>query len=340
MNRLWVQLWLGMVLFTGLALSILVGAAFLLDEVLPPGEQGPLVLGGVFLVGVTLSALAAATLARYLAKPLSLVSQAAQRVANGDLSARVQTTTRRTKGRGEIAQLLRNFDGMAESLERLERERRANAAATAHELRTPLTVLKGRLEALRDGVFEVTPNELVLLVAQADALSHLVEDLRTLSLAEVSKLSLDFGTVDLARLAREVLEGYETQAAARGVRLVLNALGDVYVKGDRMRLRQVMTNLLDNALAFSPREGRICVSLSHDVNGAVLVVRDTGPGIRREALGRVFDRFYQDDTARLEGGSGLGLAIVESLIGLHGGHVEARNHPEGGAELYVTLPRR
>lgn len=229
---------------------------------------------------------------------------------------------------------------MAESLERLERERRANDAATAHELRTPLTVLKGRLEALRDGVFEVTPNELVLLVAQADALSHLVEDLRTLSLAEVSKLSLDFGTVDLARLAREVLEGYETQAAARGVRLVLNALGDVYVKGDRMRLRQVMTNLLDNALAFSPREGRICVSLSHDVNGAVLVVRDTGPGIRREALGRVFDRFYQDDTARLEGGSGLGLAIVESLIGLHGGHVEARNHPEGGAELYVTLPRR
>ena len=338
MNRLWVQLWLAFILFTALTLGVLVAAAFLLDEALPPGEQAPIVLSGVVVLGGTLSVLFAATLARYLAGSISLVSRAAQRIASGDLSARARTATRRSPGRGEMAQLLNLFDGMAESLEKLERDRLAGAAALAHELRTPLTILKGRLEALRDGVFSPTSKEFGLLLVQIDSLSRLVEDLRTLSLAEAGKLSLNLERVDLARLAQAVIDSSETQAVARGVQFVLNVHGEVQVMGDERRLQQIVTNLVDNALAFSPQGGRVYVSLTSDPSQVVLSVRDTGPGVRPEALAHIFERFYQDDTARSSNGVGLGLAIVRSLVSLHGGHVEARNHPQGGAEFCVTLP--
>lgn len=340
MNRLWAQLWLALILFTAVTLGVLVAAAFVLDEVLPPGEQGPIVLGGVLLVGGTLSVLFASMLARYLAGPISWVSRAAQRIAGGDLSARARTANKQARGRGEVTQLLTFFDGMAESLERLEQERREGAAALAHELRTPLTVLKGRLEALRDGVFKPTLEEFDLLLTQINALSRLVEDLRTLSLADAGQLSLKRETVDLVRLTQEVLAGNEIQAREREVQFVLTADNTVYSHGDGVRLRQIVTNLTDNALAFSPPRGTIYVTLFNNSGRVVLTVRDTGPGIRSEALAYVFDRFYQDDAARSMKGSGLGLAIVKSLVGVHGGHVEVRNHPDGGAEFRVTLPRR
>ncbi len=342
MNRLWARLWLGLIVFAVLTLGLLVGAAFVLDEVLPSGEQGFLVLGGVVGVGGTLSVLTALVLARLLAGPLSLVSRAARRVASGDLSARVPVTVRGAEGRGELSRLQLDFNAMAESLERLERERRVYAAATAHELRTPLTVLKGRLEGLRDGVLEATPDELALLLTQIGMLARLIEDLRTLSLAEVNRLDLDLGTVDLTRLASEVIAGCEIQAGTGGVHLSLVSPAEVFVKGDRTRLRQVITNLLDNALAFSPKESRVDVLVSRGTDNAVLVVRDAGPGVRPEALERIFDRFYQDGAAGPVpvGGSGLGLAIAKSLVRLHGGHIEARNHPEGGAEFRVILPHQ
>ena len=339
MNRLWVQLWLAFILFTAVTLGVFVAAAFVLDEVLPPGEQAPVVLAGVLLVGGTLSVLFAASLARRLAGPLSRVSRAAQRVAAGDLNARARTADEQAGGRGEVAQLLSCFDGMAESIERLERERREVAAALAHELRTPLTILRGRLEALRDGVFGPTPKEFELLLAQTDALSRLAEDLRTLSLAEAGKLSLNHEKIDLVRLTQEVLAGSELPARGREVQFVLTADSDVYAFGDEVRLRQVVTNLTDNALAFSPLRGTIYISLFSESKKITLTVRDTGPGIRPEALAYVFDRFYQDDAARSAKRSGLGLAVVKSLVGLHGGHVEVRNHPGGGAEFRVTLPR-
>lgn len=334
---LWVRLWLGFVLVAALTLGVLAGCAFLLDAVLPPGEQGPLVLGGVLLVGGAVSVLVAALLARQLARPLSLVSQVARRVAGGDLSARVQARPREMRGRDEAAQLLINFDAMAESLERLEGERQASAATIAHELRTPLTILKGRLEALRDGVLKVTPEELALLLAQTDLLTYLVEDLRVLSLADAGRLVLERGEVDLSRLVRELTESVALKAAGRLVELTCEVREGLRVQGDEQRLRQVIANLLDNALKFSPTSGQVVVALFQDAERVTLRVRDSGPGVRSEALAHLFDRFYRDDD--MSKGSGLGLAVVKSLVELHGGRVAARNHPQGGAEFEVVLPR-
>lgn len=290
--------------------------------------------GGLF------SVLLAALIAWYLARPLSAVSSAARQVAGGNLSARallpVGEQRRLRRGRGdEAVRLVYDFNVMAASLERLEAERQATTAAIAHELRTPLAVLQARLAALRDGVFALDLREVHLLAQQTELLARLVEDLRHLSLADAGKLELDLCKFDLAALVRDVVAGFEPQAAAKGVRLEV-CTQEVTLVGDAVRLRQVLTNLLDNALRFTPDAGYVGVTLQRAEVGVTLLVRDTGPGIPEEARSRVFERFYYADAER--SGSGLGLAIVRSLAELHGGQVQAMNAPEGGASFRVSLP--
>ena len=289
-------------------------------------------------VGLVLSALFAALIAWRLARPLSAVSKAARLFAEGDLSARArllpgQGRYERRWG-GEAIRLVDDFNAMAASLERLEAERQATTAAIAHELRTPLAVLQARLAALRDGIFALDAREVQLLAQQTDLLARLVEDLRTLSLAEAGKLTLNLHTCNLSALVRDVVESFEPRAAAKGVRLEVRA-EEATLMGDAPRLRQVVGNLLDNALRFAPERSSVEVTLRTDQVGVSLLVRDTGPGLSESDRVRVFERFYRADAER--SGSGLGLAIVKSLVELHGGRVEAMNAPEGGALFRVSL---
>jgi signal transduction histidine kinase len=291
---------------------------------------------GVLVVGVIIALL----VARRISRPLMNVSQTAARVARGDLSARAPISRRR--GGDETATLLRNFNAMADSLERLEGERRATSAAIAHELRTPLTILRGRLEAIRDDVITLDNKEISNLLSQTEVLSRLVTDLRTLSLADAGQISLERHMVDVRALVAQVVNSFEARAGDRGMKLeFVSDLPRLDAPIDSSRIIQVISNLIENAIRYAPEGGFARVSLNTNLNDIIITVRDSGAGIEPDQLERVFDRFYRTDASRsrFTGGSGLGLAIVRTMIELHGGRITVRNHPEGGAEFEVRLPR-
>ncbi len=290
----------------------------------------------VLVIGVIIALL----VARRISRPLMNVSIAAARVSRGDLSARAPILRRR--GGDETALLLRNFNAMADSLERLEGERRATSAAIAHELRTPLTILRGRLEAIRDDVITLDNKEISNLLSQTEVLSRLVTDLRTLSLADAGQISLERHTVDVRALVAQVVNSFEARAGDRGMKLeFVSDLPRLDAPIDSSRIIQVIANLIENAIRYAPEGGFARISLNTNLNDIIITVRDSGAGIEPDQLERVFDRFYRTDASRsrFTGGSGLGLAIVRTMVELHGGRITVRNHPEGGAEFEVRLPR-
>jgi two-component system, OmpR family, sensor histidine kinase BaeS len=337
MNRIWVGLWLAImgVLVSFCALFQLAKglAALFTDEAAVPAW------GSLF--GSIFATLLAAFIAWSLARPLSEVSTAAQRVAGGDLSARARLSSTPKRNylnwqSGETSRLLEDFNLMASSLERLEAERQATTASIAHELRTPLAVLQARLAALQDGLFILDLNEINLLKQHTDFLARLVEDLRHLSLADAGRLNLIIETCDLAVVASDAVAGFKQRALLKGVYLELST-EEALLRGDAARLSQIIMNLLENALKFSPSAGRITVCVKAQATSVKLRVQDSGPGVAETMKARVFERFYHSGTHG--SGSGLGLAIVKQLVELHGGAVELMNAPEGGAVFQVKFPR-
>ncbi|RIH87040.1 sensor histidine kinase [Calidithermus roseus] len=289
------------------------------------------------LASVGLGILMAFAFARRLARPLEAISQGANRLAQGELTVRIPTP----KGNDEVSQLARNFNAMAQSLERLEKERRAMIADIAHELRTPLTVMQGRLEAIQDGVIRLDDSEIARLHHQTRLLSRLVEDLRTLSLVDAGRLALERQPLELRELLASAAQSFRPRAEARQARLELDLPHQpISLSADPDRLAQVVGNLLTNALNHTPAHGRIVISAGQEDGHAWFSVADTGPGIPEEALPKIFDRFYRVEQSRNRqtGGTGLGLSIVRALVELHGGRVSASNRPEGGAVFRVELP--
>ncbi len=304
-------------------------------------ERRTVALVGSAVAALALAVVLALVLARLIARPIEGVTVAAGRIAAGDLSARIPLARRRQRGSGsETERLAASFNAMADSLQRLEESRRAMVADIAHELRTPLTVMRGRLEAMEDGVVELSLEEVRDLLAQVLVLSRLVEDLRTLSLADAGRLSLHVEEVDLADLARLAAASYRVQADAKKVRLDVAAPATAPVRADRERMMQVIGNLLDNALRHTPEGGSVVIGVTLQARTVTLEVRDTGPGIPPGQERRIFERFVRTDDARsrASGGSGIGLAIVKALVELHRGVVNASNAPGGGAVFRVELP--
>ncbi len=291
---------------------------------------------------ISLSVAAALFLARRISRPITAVAEAAARIAEGDLSARAVLPAYAQGSRDETGMLARHFDKMAGALEQLERERQALIADIAHELRTPLTILQGQLDAMGDGIVPLDRSELGKLGVQTELLARLIDDLRTLSLADAKRLTLERVDTDLVRIARRVCDSFREKAGRQGLSLEFRT-GATHapLRADPDRLAQVLTNLLENAVRYTPAGGWIRVSVAAPSGGAELSVEDSGPGLPKEAQAHVFERFYRAETSRsrLGGGSGLGLAIVHTLVELHGGRVEAHNRPQGGAAFHVTLPR-
>ena len=298
------------------------------------------------LAGLALAVVASGGLAwwiaRGVARPIEAVGDAAGALASGDLGRRVERPRNPLGTSREVLRLTDDFNRMADSLERYEAHRTAMVADVAHELRTPLTAMTLRLEALSEGLVPFDAAEVERLQRQTGLLHRLVEDLRTLSLADSGRLALRPTPVDAAALAREAIEAAGPVARAKGVDLEVasDPGGSLALVADRDRLAQVLGNLLDNAIRATPEGGRVRVATVRAGAKVAFRVRDQGPGIAPEDLETVFERFRQGDHARrdLRGGSGLGLAIVHTLVEAHGGTVAAANHPEGGAELTVTLP--
>jgi signal transduction histidine kinase len=282
--------------------------------------------------------LLALLLSRGLSGPLHALAGAAKALAEGKRGLRVDVA-----GSREVALLGRSFNSMAEALEKQEALRRQLIADVAHELRTPLAVIRGNLEALLDGIYRPTPETIVPIHEETLLLTRLVDELRDLALAEAGQLPLHIESVNVVELARGVLSGFAAQANERSIalELVLTGAEPPPVAVDAGRIRQVLTNLLANALRYTPQRGRVQVSVAQKDAGWVEVrVSDNGAGIRPEDLPHVFDRFYRGDRARTRdgGGAGLGLAIARQWVEAHGGHIRAESILGQGTTFAFTLP--
>jgi signal transduction histidine kinase len=207
----------------------------------------------------------------------------------------------------------------------------------SHELRTPLAVVQGDVEAIIDGVHPADETHLRAILDETHVLSRLVEDLRTLSLAESGALALHREPTDLASLARATAAAFAPRAAEAGVSIETSAAPDLPpAEVDPVRVRELLTNLVSNALRYTPRGGRVRIEAQRDGAGAVtLAVSDTGAGIPPEQLARIFDRFYKSPESR---GAGLGLAIAKKLVEAHGGTIAAASTVGEGTTVRFTLP--
>ena len=282
------------------------------------------------------SFVAAILLSRQLVGPLRQLTTAAETMAKGDLSQRVQVHSQ-----DEIGELGSAFNKMAGDLQAAERQRRQMTADIAHELRNPLSVIRGNLEALLDGIYPADSEHLAPIYEETLLLQRLVQDLRTLSLADAGRLELICTPLDLNRLLTGIADSAQAVAQDQDITLqVEEAPAPLIVDGDADRLRQVIGNLVSNALRYTPAGGAITLHTYRADNQAHFAVTDTGPGIPPHDLPHIFDRFYQGDAARQRssGGSGLGLAIARALSQAHGGAIDVQSAPDQGTTFTVHLP--
>lgn len=268
---------------------------------------------------------------RRLAAPIGDLIEAAGRVAEGDYSVRVEEY-----GPREVRALAHAFNAMAGRLQVNDEQRRHLLAEVTHDLRTPLTIIQGQLEGLLDGVYPRDEAYLNAILDETHLLSRLIDDLRTLALAEGGALPLRREPADLASLAGEAVAAFQPQAEQTGVTLALEISPDLpELELDPVRIREVLTNLMANALRYTPPEGKVCLRCERHDGEVVVSVSDTGAGIPPADLPHIFDRFYKSPDSH---GAGLGLAIARNLVTAHGGHISASSEPGQGTTIRFTLP--
>ena len=290
------------------------------------GPPFPLIILG--LLGV---AFLAGRAVRRMAAPIGDVMEAADRVAGGDYSTRVQV-----RGPGEVGRLASSFNQMTARLQASETQRRALLADVAHELRTPLSVIRGNVEGMLDGVYPPDEAHLAPVLEETAVMARLLDDLQTLSTAEAGVLRLYRERVDPLGLAQDTAAALRPRAERAGVGLDVRVTAPVpEVDVDQVRIGEVLANLLTNAIRHTPRGGAVRVEVSPAPGGVAFAVSDTGPGIDARDLPHVFDRFVKSADS---GGAGLGLAIARGLVEAHGGRITAESTPGAGTTMRFVLP--
>jgi histidine kinase len=275
---------------------------------------------------------------RRVVAPVRAMSLAAQRIADGRYNERVQVN-----GEDELARLAVRFNQMAEKLNQVEAMRRRLIGDVSHELRTPLTAIKGSMEGLMDGILPANEETYQQIHAEANRLNRLVDDLQELSRVESRTYELDIQPVDLSLLVKAVTKRLRVQAESKRISLDIDLSPDLpHVLADEDRAVQVLTNLADNALQYTPEGGKVIISGKRIDSEVQISVRDTGIGIPPEHLEHIFDRFYRVDKSRSRqtgGGSGIGLTIARALVEAHGGRTWVESAGEGqGSVFHVALP--
>jgi two-component system sensor histidine kinase BaeS len=324
---------LGLVLFVAFVTVVASWVAATVLGVVAPdtGASAPTALA-VLVVLLVAVVVVGALLGRAV-RPLASIAGAAERLADGDPGVRVEV-----EGPGAVRRLAVSFNGMAERLDRSRSDRQALLADVTHELRTPLQVIAGSTEAMLDGVHPRDDDHLASILAETRVMDRLLDDLRTLSLAEAGALPLHREETDLRRLLAEVAASHAAAAREAGVTVAAEDGAPVPASVDPVRIREVVGNLVVNALRHTPAGGTIRLSVLPDGAWAEIAVADTGEGIVPADLDRVFDRFQRRaDTD----GSGLGLTIARDLVASHGGTIRAESDgvPGHGATFRVRLPR-
>ena len=271
---------------------------------------------------------------RRMSRPLDELVEASNKVAEGDYSARVDV-----KGTPEIRSLLHGFNSMAERLQANDQQRRNMLADVSHELRTPITVIQGNVEGILDGMYPADEVRLRSILEETQILSRLVDDLRTLALAESGALRLKREPTNLAELIRDTVSTFEAQAREKEIAITTSVDQAEDASLDPQRVREVVNNLISNALRYTPRGGEVRVAVTESGAGpervVTIFVEDTGPGIEAKDLPHVFERFYK---ASDSGGMGLGLSIAKYLVEAHGGKIWADSTAGEGATISFTLP--
>jgi len=288
------------------------------------------------LVAVAIALLLTFFLSRRILAPVKALTQAARRLGKGDLSQRV-----RVRDKGEVGELAQSFNSMASDLERAEQLRRNMIADAAHELRTPLSNIRGYLEAIRDGIKKPDAETIRSLNEEVASLSRLVDDLQELSLADAGELKLTCRKENISRLIDGAVATLQSQAAAKGLTLTVKLTEKLpSVNIDSHRIKQVLHNLLENAMAHTSRGGSVTVEAWQQGSQIRVSVVDTGEGIPAKDLPNIFERFYRVDKSRTRatGGSGLGLTIAKRLVEAHGGRIEVQSKLRKGSRFTFTLP--
>jgi signal transduction histidine kinase len=305
-----------------------------------PTEQAFLKnIGDAILLGAVCAILVALVagmiLARTLTRPLRELTAAAQVMAAGKLGSQVEV-----RSQDELGDLARSFNQMSRDLAQANQQRRQMTADIAHDLRTPLSILLGYTEALHDGKLQGTPEIHRVMHQEAQHLSHLIDDLRTLSLADAGELKLNVQACLPYELLTHTAAAYQGQAGDKGITLIVKAGRDLpAISADPARMAQVLGNLVSNALRYTPAGGQITLSAVAGKTTVSLQVQDTGSGITPSDLPYIFNRFYRADEARQQryGESGLGLAIAKSLVEAHGGSISVESIPNNGTTFTILL---
>jgi len=324
---------IGIAIFVSL---IVVGPVLVISQLLSTtGLTQPFTIFGsvLILIGLLIVLSLLGRGGQRFAGPFGDLIEAAGRVEDGDYTARVRVPNH---GWRELKGLMEAFNSMAARLEADEEQRRTLLADVSHELRTPLAVLRGELEAMVDGIHPVDEAHLAGAVDQIEMLTKLVEDLRTLALAEAGTLPMHPEPTDVAILCADVAASFEGLAAEHSVRLELTVPEDLpLVDLDPLRIRQVIGNLVANALRYAPADTAVTVDARSIGDRVEIRVTDHGPGIDPAILPNLFERFTKSEDSR---GSGLGLAIARRLVEAHGGTISARRPDAGGTEIQIALP--
>ncbi len=317
-----------------LTLSALPGRPIAADSVFLNRQL--LTLGLSALLAVVLSAIAAFFLARTFLAPVHAVAAGARRLVTGEYDTRLETTRQ-----DELGDLVADFNALATGLDAAQKAERQWISDTSHELQTPLAVLRAQIEALQDGVRKPDAAALDALHGSVMRLSLLVGDINLLARGREGALALNRGEEDLHDLVSEAVESVRPVYDEADLRLDFACTGNGLVSCDRLRIRQVLDNLLENARRYTTAPGQVSVRIDDKENGVVLCVDDSPPAPPPGAYERLFDRFYRVESSRdrRHGGSGLGLAICRAIIEAHGGSISAAPSELGGLAVRVDLPR-
>jgi len=288
------------------------------------------------IVAGLISLLIARWLARGMTQPLRDMAAAVRRMEVGDYTARVET-----RSRDEVGQLATAFNRMSAELELLERSRRDLVANVSHELKTPITAIRAHLENLADGIEQPDRETMQVMLNQTERLGRLVDQLLDLSKLESGEVALQIEPMPLAPVIDQVLSEFSVGRAVTDVELDAQVPDDLLVEADRERIHQVVFNLVDNAVRFTPPGGAVTIRAWREDDRVGVEVSDTGVGVAPEHLSRLFERFYRADPARSRddgGGTGIGLAIARSIVEGHGGRIVATSEPGRGATFTFDLP--
>ncbi len=295
------------------------------------------------IIGIAVALILGFLLTQYLINPIKALTSGARNITGGNLGYRVKVSSG-----DEIGELTQTFNTMASRLEASEQTRKQLLADIAHELKTPLTVIGGTVDGIMDGVFNPDREHLGTIKEQTTMLTHLIADLRDISLAETGQLKLEKSRCDISELVSQSVMQFEKSASEKGIHLQVDTSSSVpELLIDPSRIKQVINNLLTNAIRHTPANGTISISIENrDKNEhfnkkhVLISVCDTGEGIPSEHLPHIFDRFYRAKSARSrnDGGSGLGLAIAGQMVQAHGGNIRAESELGKGSTFFIALP--